>query len=44
MASDRITWVPTPTNFPEGTSPFDHYVAHLGALVSPNLPARHHIS
>ena len=39
MPGDRVTWVPTQTNFPEGTSPFSHYIAHLGTLVSPNLPA-----
>ena len=39
MAGDRVSWIQTPTNFPEGTSPFSHYVAHLGTLVSPNLPA-----
>ncbi len=39
MAGDRVSWVPTPTNFPEGTSVFSHYLAHLGSFVSPNLPA-----
>jgi hypothetical protein len=38
MAGDRVSWTLTPTNFPEGTSPFDHYVAHLGTLTSPALP------
>lgn len=38
MPGDRVTWIPTPTSFPEGTSAFSHYVAHLGPLVSPNLP------
>jgi hypothetical protein len=37
MAGDRVSWVPTNTNFPEGTAAFDHYVAHLGTQVSPNL-------
>jgi hypothetical protein len=38
MAGDRMSWTLTPTNFPEGTSPFDHYVAHLGTSNSPDLP------
>jgi hypothetical protein len=38
MAGARVFWTPVPTNYPEGTSPADHYVAHLGTMVSPNVP------
>lgn len=45
MAGGRIRWVPTQTDFPEGTSPASHYVAHLGTLTSPNklLTDREHV-
>jgi hypothetical protein len=37
--ADRLSWTPTDTTYPPGTSPFDHYVAYLGTEVSPPLPA-----
>jgi hypothetical protein len=39
MPGDRVSWVPTPTNYPEGTAAFSHYRVHLGAMISPDLPA-----
>jgi hypothetical protein len=34
MADGRVTWQPVSTEFPEGTSPADHYTVHLGTMTA----------
>lgn len=34
MASVRVTWVATTTEFPEGTPLVHHYTVHLGSLTA----------
>lgn len=34
MANVLVTWTVQSTEFPEGTSPADHYAVHLGTLMA----------